>query len=56
MTPQEQWTIYFAGIVSIRLHPKNVPEATPALTEFELNAAYDIANRMLELTEERWRG
>lgn len=54
MDRQQQWTIYFASVVSLRMHPRNIPQPTPANTEHELQHAFDIANRMLELHEERW--
>lgn len=55
MTDQQKtWSIYFAGLVSMRMHPRNIPNPTPAATEHELQYCYDIANRMLDLHQDRW--
>lgn len=52
MTKDAKFAMYFASIVAMRLHPKNIPEATPAATEPELQYAFDIATRMMDLTED----
>lgn len=54
MDRETAWAIYFAGVVSIQLHPKNVQELTPHNTENILQHAYDVANRMIALHEDRW--
>lgn len=55
MNAEHIWMMYFATIAGIRHHPKNMPEPTPANSQQELEFAYDIANRMLEMhKQDRW--
>ncbi len=58
MDEKTAWDIYFAGIASIRFHPKNVPPGE-TLDEDELNEldlAANVANEMLSIRRKRWPG
>lgn len=54
MDEKNFWMLSFIAIASIRHHPRNMDEATPYNSESELQRSYDIANRMTDLTIDRW--
>lgn len=49
MSPRDVWAIYFAGLVSIAMHPGHKGE-------MDLSLLATIADEMLNETTKRWGG
>lgn len=48
MTPIQIWAMYYAGLVSIKMHPRNENE------HVNLKKLALVADEMLQITLDRW--